>query len=135
MKPSHDVQSMIAEYFRAAAGGDSAWIRRHVSSRPEMRLVGSDPTEWFTGTDAVDFLAREAETLGGSVRVDPGHPDGYEEGDIGWGITNPTLTMPDGTTVTPRWSAVLHRQDGEWEFVQIHASIGVANADIGFGGG
>ena len=66
------------------------------------------------------------------MRLDPGHPDAYEEGDVGWGVTAPTVTLANGKTVPLRWSAVLHRQDGEWEFVQIHASIGIPNAEIGF---
>ena len=41
------------------------------------------------------------------------------------------MTLANGKTVALRWSAVLHRQDGEWEFVQIHSSIGVPNAEIG----
>ena len=125
MKPSHEVQTLIAEYFRAAAGGDSAWIRRHVSSRSETRLVGSDPKEWFTGPDAVEFLATEAEELGGTVRLDPGHPDGYEEGDIGWGITAPTVTLANGKTVRSAGAPSFTGRTGSGSSSQIHASIGV----------
>ncbi len=51
---------------------------------------------------------------------------------MGWATTNVTITMPDGKHVSPRWSAVFHLEDGVWRFVQTHASIGIANEDIGW---
>jgi hypothetical protein len=43
-----------------------------------------------------------------------------------------TIAMPDGRMVTPRWTSVFERRDGVWQFVQTHASIGVANDAIGW---
>ena len=46
------------------------------------------------------------------------------------GVTRPTITLPDGRPASPRWSAVFHREDGEWRLVQLHASIGVPNEEV-----
>jgi hypothetical protein len=51
---------------------------------------------------------------------------------VGWAATRLTITLPDGGQVSPRWSAVFHREDGEWRFVQTHASIAVPNDQIGW---
>jgi hypothetical protein len=40
--------------------------------------------------------------------------------------------MPDGKHVSLRWSAVFHRENDDWKFVQTHASIGVPNEEIGW---
>ena len=51
---------------------------------------------------------------------------------MGWASAHLTITIPDGGQVHPRWSSVFHREEGEWRFVQTHASIGVPNADVGW---
>jgi hypothetical protein len=51
---------------------------------------------------------------------------------VGWASTRLKITLPDGRHVSPRWSAVFHREDDSWRFVHTHASIGVGNADIGW---
>ena len=132
MEKSPELAALLAEWFRAASSGDTGWIERHVSRRAESRLVGTDPTEWLAGDDVVDFLAREARAFAGQVSIDPGTPEAYRVGDVGWGITRPTIRMPSGMEIRPRWSAVFHREDGQWKMVQIHASLGISNADAGF---
>ena len=51
---------------------------------------------------------------------------------MGWATAIVTITLPDGKHVSPRWSSVFHEEDGVWKFVQTHASIGIANADVGW---
>ena len=56
----------------------------------------------------------------------------FVEGDVGWASALITITLPDGRRVSPRWTAVFRRDDGQWGFAQIHASIGIANDAIGW---
>lgn len=51
---------------------------------------------------------------------------------MGWAVTRFTLTFPDGSSVSPRWSAVFHQEDGDWKIVQLHASLGVSNEEAGW---
>jgi hypothetical protein len=43
------------------------------------------------------------------------------------GACRAELRLPDGGELPFRITCVLHREEGEWKFVQSHASIGVAN--------
>jgi hypothetical protein len=85
------------------------------------------PAEWLEGRQVVEFLREEVTTLGGVVRVSRGDTEAYQEGSVGWGVTNPILTLPNGKQFSPRWSAVFRLEDGEWKLVQAHASVAVAN--------
>lgn len=128
MQESPELRKIIAEWFEAAAKGDTSWRDRHVSREPETRIIGTDPDEFLSGPRAYEFLKKEAEAVGGKVRVTVGHVEAFQEGDVGWGVALPTITLPDGKAVTPRWSAVFHREGGAWKLVQLHASIPVGNA-------
>jgi hypothetical protein len=130
MERSPELCNIIAGWFDAASRGDASWVDRHVSRRAGVRLVGTDPNEWLDAGRVAEFLKGEAQAMGGSVRISPGEPEAFCEGTVGWGVTRPTLTLPDGREVCPRWSAVFHQEDGEWKIVQLHASVGVSNEEL-----
>jgi hypothetical protein len=130
MEKSKQVANLIEGWFDAVAKGDAAYPNKHLSKRPGMLLVGTDPKEWIRGGAAAKFLTEEAKALGGQVKVKVGKVEGYKEGSVGWGIANPTITLPNGKKFQPRWSAVLHKERGKWKFIQIHASAGVSNEEI-----
>jgi ketosteroid isomerase-like protein len=127
MEASDEIRDVIAGWFSAAASGDAGWRDRHVSRRADLRIIGTDPDEWLTGQPAFDFLRNEAETVGGRVSVVLREVEGFREGDVGWGAAVPEITLGDGSKVSPRWSAVFHREDGAWKLVQLHASVAVSN--------
>jgi len=128
MTPSADLRDIITGWFAAAESGDASWRDRHVSKDPHLRIVGTDPEEWLTGQAAYDFLRREAETVGGRLTVRVVEVEAFAEGSVGWGVAAPEITLSDGRRVTPRWSAVFHKEDNAWKLVQLHASIAVGNA-------
>jgi ketosteroid isomerase-like protein len=129
MRVSREIRDIIAAWFGAVADGDARWRDDHVSTDPDLRLIGTDPEEWLSGPSAYDFFAREARAVGGKVTVRVLEVEGFEEGTVGWGSARPEITLPDGGQVTPRWSAVFHREDGSWKMVQLHASVAVGNAE------
>jgi ketosteroid isomerase-like protein len=127
MTPSQELRDIITGWFAAAESGDASWRDRHVSRSPNLRIVGTDPDEWLKGEAAYGFLKHEAETVGGRLTVRVREVEAYTEGTVGWGLAAPEITLGDGRKVTPRWSAVFHREDGDWRLVQLHASIAVGN--------
>jgi hypothetical protein len=40
------------------------------------------------------------------------------------------LTLPNDKQISPRWSAVFHREDEVWKLVQLHASVGISNEQL-----
>ena len=133
MERSDELEALIQEWFAAASNGDSSLAQARVSADDGTRLIGSDPSEVFTGGAAVgEFLIGEVEGAGGHATFTPFETEAFCEGSVGWATTQLTITMPDGRTVSPRWSAVFHLEDGDWKFVQTHASIGIPNDQIGW---
>jgi ketosteroid isomerase-like protein len=129
MEPSPILREIIAGWFAAAAAGDAGWRDHHVSADPRLRIVGTDPEEWLQGDAAYQFLKQEAETVGGRLSVDVKQVEAYEEGSVGWGLALPEITLGDGRKVTPRWSAVFHREEAGWKLIQLHASIAQGNTE------
>ena len=127
MEKSREIQEIIASWFKAAAAGDVTWRDRHVSSLPDLRIIGTDPDEWLKGEPAFAFLRNEAATIGGKATVVLREVEGFSEGNVGWGSAIPEITLMDGTLVVPRWSAVFHREKDGWKLIQLHASIAVSN--------
>ena len=133
MERSPELEQLVVTWFAAASRGDASLVDAHVSPGDGTRLIGSDPGEVFSGGRAVaQFLRGEVQSAGGNAAFSPGDIEAFQEGTVGWAATNVTITMPDGKHVSPRWSAVFRLEDGVWRFVQTHASIGVANEDIGW---
>jgi len=133
VEESAAIQQIVLDWFAAASNGDASMVERHVSADPRARLVGSDPAEWLQGgADIAAFLRGEAEGSGGAARFSPADIEAYEEGSVGWAATKLTISLPDGRSVSPRWTAVFHRENGVWKFVQTHASIPIPNDDIGW---
>ena len=133
MDRSPEIEQLVTDWFGAATKGDASLVSEHVSPGEGTRLIGSDPGEIFQGGAAVvEFLTGEVKSGGGQATFEPQDIEAFSEGSVGWATTSVTITMPDGRHVSPRWSAVFHREDGVWKFVQTHASIAVPNDQIGW---
>jgi ketosteroid isomerase-like protein len=133
MQRSPELEDLVSRWFAAATRGDASVVDAFVSANPDVCLIGSDPSEWFRGGEAVaQFLRGEVTNAGGLAQFSPEGTEAFEEGTVGWATTRLTITLPDGRHVSPRWSSVFHREGDTWRFVQTHASIGVGNDDIGW---
>jgi hypothetical protein len=129
MQADVSLRAVISGWFESIVAADNSWRDRHVSSDPDLRIIGTDPTEWLSGGPAFAFLKGEAEAVGGKVRIDIGDVEAFSQGDVGWGAARPKIALPDGSVVNPRWSGVFRCEDGAWKLVQLHASIAVGNAE------
>jgi ketosteroid isomerase-like protein len=133
MDRSRELEDLVRTWFGAATRGDASLVDALVSPGDGTRLIGSDPGERLIGGAAVaKFLRGEIEGAGGQANFAPTEVEAFSEGTVGWATTSLTITMPDGRHVSPRWSAVFHRENGDWRFVQTHASIGIPNEEIGW---
>jgi ketosteroid isomerase-like protein len=133
MKAEPTIVELVHAWFDAASRGDPAAIDRHLSTNANTRLVGSDPDEWLRGGEQIAaFLRGEVEGAAGTVTFAPSETEAFAVGDVGWAATKLTISLPDGKRVTPRWTAVFVRHDGDWQFVQTHASIAVQNDLVGW---
>jgi hypothetical protein len=130
MERSCELQDIIAAWWEAFSRGDGTWFDRHVSRRADVRLVGTDSNEWLEGHGVGEFIKGAVEALDGALKISPGEPVAFRDGNVAWGNTRPTLTLPDGTEINFRWSAVFRQEDGEWKAVQIHASVAIPDEEL-----
>lgn len=131
MERSPEIEELVRQWFAAASRGDTSLVDRLVGTDPVVRLVGSDPAEWIQGGAVAEFLRGEVSGAGGEVSFTPSETEAYRHGDVGWAATNLTISLADGRRISPRWTAVFVRE-GDWRFVQTHASIAVPNDEIGW---
>ena len=127
MQDSPDLRNIINSWFDAAAKGDAGWRDHHVSQVSGLRIVGTDSDELLQGARAYEFLKDEAEMIGGRVAIEVKDVEAFEEGSVGWGLALPEITLAGGLKVSPRWSAVFHKEGVDWKLVQLHASVAQAN--------
>jgi hypothetical protein len=132
MERSEELRDVIRSTFEAYSTGDASLTDRHTSSQDGVRLIGSDPNEWWEGEQAAEVLKQEMQDS--SVRVSSmGGIDAFFAGTVGWVSSRPVWTFEDGREIPTRWTAVFHQEEGEWKMVQAHTSVGVANEEL-FGG-
>jgi hypothetical protein len=119
MERSEPVRAALLRFFdRFNAGDVSAFDS--VVSRGDVLFIGTAPNEWFTDRERLR-RGFEAE----SFRIEPGDPQGWSEGSIGWAADEPTIDAPPMGAVRTRFSAVFRLEHGEWLLVMSHLSIGV----------
>lgn len=54
----------------------------------------------------------------------------WTDGDLGFVVDRPTVTLKDGRSVQIRGTTILHKEGGTWKMVHQHASIGVPNEQV-----
>ena len=129
MERSAELHDIIVAAFEDYSSENASSIERHTSREDEVRLIGTDPDEWFVGEQVAGVLMREAQDP--SFRVSSlGGLEVFVEGSVGWASARPTWVMDDGREVPSRWTAVFHREDGEWKMVQAHTSVGVPDREL-----
>ena len=67
--------------------------------------------------------------MGGFLIID-GAPEAYSEGSVGWVADHPKFKLADGTEIPLRLTAVFHKENNDWKFVQWHFSVGVPNEEL-----
>jgi hypothetical protein len=129
MERSEQLRDVFLGFIDALANGNVAFLERHISADADVRAIGTDPQEWWSGARVAEVFKEQIEAMGGSVPLKAGDPEAYVEGSVGWVADQATLMLPDGSELPLRFTGVLHREDGEWRFVQSHGSLGVANEE------
>jgi hypothetical protein len=123
MRPSDEIEEVLRRFYVILSAGDADALAGLVTRDLDAFVgIGID-SDLESGAE---WLAGFTEELRGedAVTRTPGDaPHCYAEGTVGWFADRPTLTFPDGATVTPRLTGVLRFEDGDWRLVSLHASL------------
>jgi ketosteroid isomerase-like protein len=123
-----EVRKVIEETLEALNAGDAARLRSMLSERVDGAHIGTDAEEWETSKQVVDAVA--AAGGGDDIAAVADDIDIHIQGDVAWAEGHGRFTRAGGGERPTRMTWVLIRENGQWKFVQSHASIGVPNADI-----
>lgn len=125
MEQSSDVRDAFVRFCERLSAKDVATFDELVSGDPATLVIGTAPGEWVRDRGALRF---GFETEG--IHLEPDHPEGFEEGSMGWVVDEPTFTFPDSGTVKVRLTGVLHREGDRWKLVHAHFSVGVPDEEV-----
>jgi ketosteroid isomerase-like protein len=130
MRQSSELRELVLRTYAAVAGGDMAFYDRHLSRREGVLIIGSDPNEWWAGSETIKrvFEAQQQET--GGICVVGSDPLAYSEGNVGWVADRPSFRLPDGTHIPFRSTIVFEKEGDTWKIVHQHISIGVPNESV-----
>ncbi len=131
MKPSPDVKEAMLRLYAARAAGDVNGFLGVFSDGDGVLAVGSDPDEWWPGSDKIAAVYRaQLQEMGGKVEIRTGGDlQAFAEGTVGWAADR-VVMYALGVELPMRITAVFHQEDGAWKMVLHHASVAVSNAQV-----
>jgi hypothetical protein len=129
LESSDEVLEAVRLLYEAISSGDVDSIGRSISKRDGVVVIGTDPNEWWTDyAKIISVFQAQIQEQGGGIPIVAGDLKAYSEGDTGWFDDRSMFRLTDGDFPF-RHTGVLHKENGEWKFVQLHASIGVSNEE------
>ncbi len=131
LQQSSDLREVFLRLYQAFEHGDAALALDLTSREAGVLSIGTDPDEWWSDYATLErvYAVQLGEMRAAGVRFQPGDPQCYQEGTVGWCADQARIVLPDGTEQPIRLTAVFHREAGDWKMVQFHTSIGVPNAE------
>jgi hypothetical protein len=122
----------IESYFEALTKGDADRLIGLISTADLFVKIGTDENEIVCGgSNATEYYRHHvASTSDFSIEVD--RLDVQERESIAWFFTEQTWHLKwqgNAETLGMRLTGVLEREETDWKFVQIHASIGFPAGD------
>jgi ketosteroid isomerase-like protein len=125
MQPSPEIRALVMRGRQLMAAKDLPGVMDLATCEPGFLLMGSAPNEWFTSPAAAEPMVR-ASVEGGSGRVpDNIEIEAYQEGTVGWAGLRWKSQLPNGASITLRWTEIFHQEGGTWKLVHGHVSVAV----------
>lgn len=130
MEQSVELQNLTNRFLESLVRGDVSFVEHLFSKKDCVLAIGSDPDEWWANYDTlIQGFRSQIGEVGGAQAIDL-DTQAYCEGSVGWVANRFKVSMPDGSEIPFRVTGVFHQEDGEWQAVQWHTSIGISNEEI-----
>jgi hypothetical protein len=131
MEPAPALRALLLRYYAASAQSDTAFLEALIDRDPGTLVVGTAPSEWWSGgTLAAATWARAWRARGG-LAVRGGDPQAFMEGSVGWVADQAAFALPSGRELPFRLTAIFHQADERWTLVQGHFSFGIPDEQVG----
>ena len=124
MEQSQAVRDAALAFYRSLSSTDSATAidEQTASDDAAALIIGTEDHEWISGRDAC--VAAFTEQAQAGLVIEPGDIQAYAEGTVGWIADRPTVVLPDGRRVPTRLMAIYRLEDGRWQQLASHLSVG-----------
>jgi adenylate cyclase len=129
VEPSEEIRRIVQRWTSAIAEGDAETVLARLSEHPGTLIIGTDPAEWWRGSEAHTVWGRQIEELEDSFQVASDEIEAWEEGSVGWASVKETISW-GGKKIEARATYVLHLERGEWKVVHVHWSFPQANVAV-----
>jgi len=124
MEPAPEVRDVYLRFNEAFSSGDTSSILGAYSRVPGVIEIGSGPDAWTEGYESIARrLTGVFKEIAGTTIV-PGDVRAFQEGGVAWLADRPTMTSPEGMSLSSRITAVFRREGDSWKIVQSHLSVG-----------
>ncbi len=126
--PSEELRSFLLRLYSVIKAQEFEALREMLSTGAHALTIGTDPNEWWTGSDGLEVWILQIQESGG-FSFEPSRPTAYCIGNVGWVADEPLLTLGNGVEVRVRLTAVLVIERGHWRIVQLHLSLAQTNEE------
>ncbi|HZS88567.1 MAG TPA: nuclear transport factor 2 family protein [Chloroflexota bacterium] len=124
-----DLKTTWARVKESISRGDGNQLDQLLARREAVRIIATDPQEWWDRWQFLAVVPGQVEGMGGPFEIRSEALEAYREGTVGWIADRLTAHLRDGSTIPFRATGVFHLEDGQWRIVQMHWSLGVTNEE------
>ena len=127
VEPSEEIRRVVERWKIAIAAGDEAAYLGRLSDHAGTLMIGTDPAEWFRGSETRAIWARQMQETG-AFPVTATEIQAWEEGSVGWAGVKEVIRW-EGEALESRATYILHLERGEWKVVHVHWSFPRSNLE------
>jgi class 3 adenylate cyclase len=132
---SPELRAICLRWMKAMHECDTGALSNLYSRAEAARYVGTDPDEWWSGSDIGTVTARHIEeahlVLGFRVDIENADVEAYECDSAGWASVQTTMTYGDRDPVLTRFILVFVLEDGVWKIMlSVNSLATVTNPEL-----
>jgi adenylate cyclase len=128
---SSELKAVMLRLLKAVETHDVETIRAMIDVSDLTMVIGSDPREWYVGSEAVELLTVST-AHSRTYQYDIRHLEAFEAGSIGWAAADTVVEFEPSLTgdvqlksepVPLRMTAIFVLDEGSWQVTFWHASV------------
>jgi SnoaL-like domain len=124
-----EVEQLLRDLMARAKAGDAPGVGELFAPGAATLLVGSEPGDWYAGSEPAIVHLRESLEKYGAVPFEPDAPVAWSEGTVAWFADRPTIAFPQ-VRIPIRITGVAVRGAEGWRIIQIHFSSGIPDEPL-----